>query len=81
MGNMTAERRHLPQRTAVLRAIVAHIVHAPDVTVTLTSLQTLAQVPREAAERLVARLVAGGVLTRLNRDVWVSAPWTPRSTT
>ena len=65
------------RRAAVLQATVAYIVHAPDATVTLASLQALVEVPIDAAERIVKRLVAGGVLVPLTRGVWVSKPWAP----
>lgn len=74
------ERRHVPHRTAVLNAIVTHIVHAPDAIVTIESLQALVQVPADAARRIVERLVASGILIPAGRDAWVSQPLAPRPT-
>jgi hypothetical protein len=73
-ARMNPERRDTQGRADVLRAIVAHIVKAPNVTVTIASLQALLQVPKEAAERLLARLEASGVVVRAGREVWISDP-------
>jgi hypothetical protein len=71
---MNVERRNTHRRAEVLRAIVTHIIHAPNVTVTIAALQALLQVPQDATERLLARLELSGVLVRGGREVWISDP-------
>ena len=65
------------RRAEVLQTIVARIVHAPEATITMASLQELLRVPADAAERILGRLVAGGVLVAVSRGVWASRSWLP----
>lgn len=67
---MRNERRNIGNRAAIVRRVIEGIVQNPSVTLTLGTLQQWLGIPRDAAERILARLVASGLVTEIQRGVW-----------
>jgi DNA-binding IscR family transcriptional regulator len=72
-----AERRERGRRAEVVRAVVAHIVQNGEGDVTLQSLEESLNIPREAASRIVERLVSAGVVKPVRAGVWMRSPELP----
>ena len=68
---MADERRDLQRRSEFLRQIIDSIVQNPAAAVTTRRVEELLGVPLEAAERIIKRLVASGVLCERGRGVWI----------
>jgi hypothetical protein len=63
----------MQRRADVLRKVIADIVQNPDVAVTTHAAADILRVQLDAAERIIDRLVASGVLREARRGVWVRA--------
>jgi len=74
---MGIERRQTGRRAEVVKAVVTHIVQSPEGTVTLEGLQDSLQVPRDAATRIVQRLVSAGIVREVRNGVWSRVPDLP----
>jgi hypothetical protein len=68
---MADERRDLQRRSEFLRQIIDSIVQNPTAAVTTGRVEELLGVPLDAAERIIERLVASGVLCERSRGVWI----------
>jgi hypothetical protein len=67
---MGAERREGGRRAEVVRAVVDHVVHKAETTVTLEGLQDFLHVPPDAAGRIVLSLVKAGIVKEVRNGVW-----------
>ena len=67
----TGERRNLAARAALVQLIVNDIVRNPSIILSVDMLRTWLQLPTDVAERLLAKLVASGLLREIRRGVWV----------
>lgn len=74
---MGIERREKGRRAEVVRAVVDHIVHKAESTVTLEGLQDFLQIPPDAAGRIVSSLVSAGVMREVRDGVWTRIPDLP----
>ena len=72
MGN--TERRNIRQRAAVVQKLVNSVIDNPSVTLTVDTLQAWLSVPVDAAERILSRLAASGLVREVQHGVWVRAP-------
>ncbi len=64
------ERRDITRRAELVYRIVAEIVQKSAVEVTTNRLSQTLSVPIAAAERILQRLVSGGILLEVRRGVW-----------
>ena len=71
MGNN--ERRNIRHRAAVVQKLVNSVIDNPSVTLTVDTLQAWLSVPVDAAERILGRLVASGLVREVQHGVWVRA--------
>lgn len=67
---MGIERRERERRAEVVRAVVDHVVHRAETTVTLEGLQDFLHVPPDAAGRIVSSLVNAGIVKEVRDGVW-----------
>ena len=74
---MGIERRERERRAEVVKAVVDHVVHKAETTVTLEGLQNFLQVPQEAAGRIVSSLVNAGIVREVRDGVWSRVPDLP----
>lgn len=65
------ERRNLAQRAAVVQRVISSVLENPSVTLSVDTLQMWLNVPMEAAQRILARLVSSGLVREVHRGVWV----------
>lgn len=70
---MADERRDMQRRSEFLRRIIDCIVQNPTEAITIDRVEELLAVPLDAAQRIVERLVASGVLYETRRGVWCHA--------
>ena len=71
MGNK--ERRNIRHRAAVVKKLISSVIDNPSVTLTVDTLQAWLSVPGDAAERILGRLVASGLVREVQHGVWVRA--------
>ena len=76
---MGIERREKGRRAEVVRAVVDHIVHRSETTVTLEGLQDFLHIPQNAAGRIVSSLVNAGVVREVREGVWTRVPDFPQN--
>ena len=74
---MGIERRESGRRSEVVRAVVDHVVHKPETTLTLEGLQDFLHVPPDAANRIVSSLVSAGIVKEVRDGVWTRVPDLP----
>ncbi len=74
---MGIERREQARRAEVVRAVVDHVVHKAEGTVTLEGLQDFLHVPPDAAGRIVSSLVNAGIVREVRDGVWRRMPDLP----
>ena len=67
---MGIERREKGRRAEVVRAVVDHVVHKAETTVTLQGLQEFLHVPAEAASRILSSLEHAGIVREVRDGVW-----------
>jgi DNA-binding IscR family transcriptional regulator len=71
---MSIERREKGRRAEVVRAVVDHVVHKTESTVTLEGLQEFLHVPPDAAGRIVSSLVNAGIVKEVRDGVYMRMP-------
>jgi hypothetical protein len=74
---MGIERREKGRRAEVVRAVVDHVVHKAETTVTLEGLQDFLHIPQEAAGRIVSSLVNAGIVREVKVGLWQRIPELP----
>jgi DNA-binding IscR family transcriptional regulator len=74
---MGIERREGGRRAEVVRAVVDHVVHKAETTLTLEGLQVFLRVPPDAANRIVSSLVNAGIVKEVRAGVWTRVPELP----
>jgi hypothetical protein len=67
---MGIERRERGRRAEVVKAVVDHVVHKAETTVTLEGLQDFLHIPQDAAGRIVSSLVNAGIVREVREGVW-----------
>ena len=78
---MGIERREQGRRAEVVKAVVDHVVHKAETTVTLEGLQDFLHIPQEAAGRIVSSLVNAGIVREVREGVWTRVSDVPPTTT
>ena len=71
---MGIERRERGRRAEVVRAVVDHVVHKAQTTVTLEGLQDFLHIPQDAAGRIVSSLVNAGIVRPVREGLWERVP-------
>ena len=71
---MGIERREKGRRAEVVKAVVDHVVHKAQSTVTLEGLQDFLHIPQDAAGRIVSSLVNAGIVREVQSGVWTRVP-------
>jgi Fic family protein len=74
---MKQERRNIRQRAALLQAVVNSVVQNPSVTLTIETLEAWLNVPRDAASRVLSKLVSSGLVREIERGVFVRGTLQP----
>jgi DNA-binding IscR family transcriptional regulator len=74
---MGIERREKGRRADVVRAVVDHVVHKAETTVTLEGLQDFLHIPQDAAGRIVSSLVNAGIVREIKSGLWQRVPDLP----
>jgi hypothetical protein len=74
---MGIERREKGRRAEVVRAVVDHVVHKAETTVTLEGLQDFLHIPQDAAGRIVSSLVNAGIVREVRAGLWQRVPDLP----
>ena len=77
--SMGIERRERGRRAEVVKAVVDHVVHRTEGTVTLEGLQDFLHIPQDAAGRIVSSLVNAGIVREVRDGVWTRVPDFPTS--
>jgi len=72
--SMGIERRERGRRAEVVKAVVDHVVHRAESTVTLEGLQDFLHIPHDAAGRIVSSLVNAGLVREVQNGVWTRVP-------
>jgi hypothetical protein len=72
--SMGIERREKGRRAEVVKAVVDHVVHKAQSTVTLEGLQDFLHIPQDAAGRIVSSLVNAGIVREVQSGVWTRVP-------
>lgn len=72
---MEQERRDKTRRAEVVRAVIDRVVQNPSVTLTVDTMQQWLNVPVEAAERILRRLVDSGLMREVRRGEWARGTW------
>jgi len=60
-----------------VKAVVDHVVHKAETTVTLDALQDFLHIPQDAAGRIVSSLVNAGIVREVRDGVWSRVPDLP----
>jgi len=71
---MGIERREKGRRAEVVKAVVDHVVHKAETTVTLEGLQDFLHIPQDAAGRIVLSLVNAGIVREVRQGLWERIP-------
>jgi len=71
---MGIERREKGRRAEVVKAVVDHVVHRSESTVTLDGLRDFLHIPQDAAGRIVSSLVNAGIVREVRDGVWTRVP-------
>jgi DNA-binding IscR family transcriptional regulator len=74
---MGIERRERERRAEVVKAVVDHVVHKTETTVTLEGLRDFLHIPQDAAGRIVSSLVNAGLVREVRDGVWTRVPELP----
>lgn len=72
---MREERRNIRHRAAVVQRVIDGVVQNPSVTLTVNTLQAWLDVPIDAAQRILQRLAASGLVREVQRGVWARGTW------
>ena len=68
---METERRDTTRRATLVRCLLDGIVQHPRLMLSVPALQQWLQVPVDAAERLIRRLIDAGVIREVQPGVWI----------
>ena len=79
-SSMGIERREKGRRAEVVKAVVDHVVHKAETTVTLEGLQDFLHIPQEAAGRIVSSLENAGIVRQVREGVWTRVSDLPPNT-
>jgi DNA-binding IscR family transcriptional regulator len=60
-----------------VRAVVDHVVHKAETTVTLEGLQEFLHIPQDAAGRILSSLVNAGIVREIRAGLWQRVPDLP----
>lgn len=74
---MGIERREKGRRAEVVRAVVDHVVHKGETSVTLEGLQDFLDIPQDAAGRILSSLVNAGIVREVKAGLWQRVPDLP----
>ena len=69
------DRRNISTRAAVVRQVINGVVQNPSVTLTADTLQAWLDIPMEAAQRILQRLAASGLVREVQKGVWARGTW------
>lgn len=67
----TRERRNVRTRAALVQSVVNNILQNPSITLTVETLQAWANLRRDAAQRILMRLAASGLMREIKTGVFV----------
>lgn len=73
MGN--EERRNLHTRAVVEQCVTENVVQKPGVVFNVEVLRLWCNVPRDAAERILARLASCGLVREVKQGIFVRLPY------
>jgi|SoiMethySBSTD1v2_1073268.scaffolds.fasta_scaffold79658_2 hypothetical protein len=65
------ERRNIRERAARLQRLIKAVVENPSVTLNVATLQVWLGVHMDAAQRILSRMVASGLVREVSRGVFV----------
>ena len=65
------ERRNLRARSAIVQRLSASLIENPSVTLSVETLRVWLNVPVDAAERILAKLIATGLVREIQEGLWV----------
>ena len=68
---MEKNRRDKTRRAQIVRCVLDSLVQNPSLMLNVTTLQQWLQLPEDAAERILQRLVDSGLMREVRRGVWV----------
>jgi hypothetical protein len=68
---MDTDRRDKTRRAKIVRCLLDSVVENPSLMLSVPTLQQWLQVPADAAQRILQRLVDAGVMREVRRGVWV----------
>lgn len=71
----TYERRNISQRAALVQRLVTDVIRHPGLVLRVDTLQKCLNVPADAAQRILRRLVASGVIRAIGNGLWIRTPW------
>jgi hypothetical protein len=71
----TEERRNIGTRAAVVQRVINGVVQNPSVTLTVDTLQAWLDIPMDAAQRILQRLAASGLVREVQKGVWARGTW------
>jgi predicted transcriptional regulator len=72
---MREERRNIRARAAMVQRLINDLVQNPSVTLSVNTLESWLGVPIEAAQRILQRLAASGLVREVQRGVWARGTW------
>ena len=72
---MREERRNIRTRSALVQQVLNDVIQNPSVTLSVTTLQSWLDVPLDAAQRILQRLVSSGLVQEVQRGVWARGSW------
>ena len=64
------ERRNITTRASVVQRVIDGVVQNPSVMLSVDMLQQWLGVPMDAAQRILERLSASGLVTEVQKGVW-----------
>jgi len=67
------ERRNIRERAARVQHLITSVIDNPSVTLTVDTLRVWLNVPADAAQRILAKLAASGLVREVQHGVWVRA--------
>jgi hypothetical protein len=68
---VTQERRNIRERAALVQRLIKAVVENPSVTLNVATLQVWLGVHVDAAQRILSRMVASGLVREVSRGVFV----------
>jgi len=71
----THERRNIRRRAALVQRLVNDVIRHPGLILRAETLQKCFNVPADAAQRILHRLAASGVIRTIGNGLWIRTPW------